>query len=662
MLDDSAEAYTPFNLLAAELPVVGFGDYCRLSIQVTSTAPLAVGQTFIFNPCFFAPTVGAANFPLGIGWVIEILDLAGGGTLNAYMRTTTAQGDITQQNVKIDNLGIPLSNILIFDLAFYATQDIADYIRAAVRNNVLTMQSTGAVAQILDDTPNNIWRRGTGFLEFVIYECDAAFLPIITGGLDPYVRNPATLFVKYNSYPITAKFCDNSIGATQAWVGGALTQNNLDEVASFVNAYKFASFTRRPAPFYANALDSNFLLNPNENQLILNTQNDVTIKLKCPSFVPNYVVLRLWRVDAAAIQSAQPFVIEYDIKQAKATTDATAYPNPITIDPVFSTPAVISLAATTNLAFKINGNYLAANAEYRLWIGLYNDVTREVSTHLSRTLVTGSSYVPLLTITGNTKLYDYEYPNANDVTVSEYERFKAEVTLQGNTYTGGTGGFVPFLAQLDSVFVEVNDGVNILSQSRYDMPSNISDAPPITLDIAGFNYTFGYEYRAPVGTLIPLARIITVVFTALFKVPQQNGGFDIVRINFAQLIRRRPQNLVRLPVTRFLDYSEFVLGNIVPIDTFCSDTTKYIVEAELDAVPLDATLQAYAIFGAPTTQQNISEEQDYSSLYLTQLFSPQLSDLDSTFGIDKKAYFVLDISRFPANATYKAVGVNAVSF
>lgn len=659
--DGTAIFATPYDL-QSEIGVFGFGDYLRLTMTVTSTSTnYAAGQRFVFNPCLFAATSSATGFPLGVGWVIEIMTTAAGGTFDIRLVTGGAQSDITQQNVKV-RAALTAANVLVLELYFYASQDIFDYVKALPRNNRATLQTAALGQNILDNVAQSIWRRANGFLGFVIYEADANLRPSAVTYADPYARNPATAYQKQNSYEVSGCFIDNVAGAAQAWVAGALTKNSLTELTSQVNSYKFAGQLRRPAPQYSNRIDDNFTVVPDEDQLIISAQNDVRIEIAAPDFVPDYAVLRLWRVDDANLLSVQPFVDEYAIKWGKMATNATAYPNPLSSDAVFSTPSVLTLANPTILQFKINGNYLAPDARYRVWVGLYNSITRETSTHISTPLRTGTSATPTLTITGNTQLYDYEYPNANDVEISERERFRSAITMQAATYSF-VGGAAAFGAQLQRVSVEVNDGTNILASGVYDFVNGQSvGGAPVLLSVAGTNYTFAFDYRAPADSAVPVATDLSVVFIATFRVPNANGSNDLLSIRYPQVIRRRAENTVRIVSLRFLDFSEWEIGNIVPIDTFCANTNLYVVEAELDAVPLDATLQAYAIFGSPNGSETIVEEESYASAYLPQLSAPQLSYVDITFGVDKLAYFVLDISRFPSNAVFTAVCVNAVDF
>lgn len=652
---------TPYDL-QSEIGVFSFGDYLRLSMSVTSASiNYSVGQRFMFNPCLFAPSAGAAAFPLGIGWLIEVMDITGTGVFDVQLVTGNAQGDITHQNVRAA-ASLAAANVMVVELHFYAAQDIYTYITNTMRSNRNTLQ-TAALGQLpYDNTAQSVWRNPSAFLEFVIYEADADYQPSMATYTDPYARNPATPYQKHNSYEVAGQFLDNAVGATQAWAGTALIKNNLSELTSVVAGIKFAGQVRRPAPQLSNTIDRNFTVAQDEDQLIIGAQNDVRIEIAAPTFVPDYVVIRLWRVDNAALLSAQPFVGEYAIKWAKMNTNATAYPNALSGDGVFSSPSVLTLGDHTILQFKINGNYIAANAQYRIWVGMYDSTSRASSSHISTPLRTGTSATPTLTIVGNTQLYDYEYPNANNVTVSEYERFRSAITLQGATYSFA-GGFSAFLSQLQRVGVEINDGTNILASGSYDVVNGASTGDlAVMLDISGTNYTFSADFRAPSGAAVPIATALNVVFTPLFRVPNANGSFDLLTIRFAQTIYRNPENPARIVSVRFLDYSEYQIGNIVPVDTFCADTSLYVVEAELDAVPLNATLQAYAIFGAQNGSETVYEEESYASAYLPQLAAPQLSNVDAVFGLDKKAYFTLDISRFPSNAIFTAIGVNAVDF
>jgi len=661
MVNDSNAAYTtPWNL-KTETGEIAFGEYMRLRLEVTSTSrPFTIGQRFVFNPCLFAPAPFTTPLAIGVGWVIEIINYTGTGRFATTLTLGSAAAETTQQNTKLV-ITRSSNTVMYVDLYFYATQDIFNYLANNVRTNAQTLQAAALSQDVLDNVAVSAYSRPLSYLEFLMYEANAALQPSTVTYADPYVRNSLATTNKQNSYAVACKFVDNTAGATIAWNGTSLNANSLTEVLNEIGGVKFANFYRKPAPYLSTKVDTNFA--EDENQLVVGENNEVRIELNTVTQTPDKVVVRLLRVDDANLANVQPFVIEYDIKAADLPlADATAYPNPIGTDAVFSTPASYTVANPSIIQFSIDGNYLSAGAKYRIWIGIYNTPARFVSSHITRPLRAGSSRVAGFTITGNTQTLDYEYPNANDVTISQRERFRSLVTLQGATYNAPLG-ILDFLAQLVTVTAEVNDGTTILARATYDFQAQqTTTTPPMLLTIAGTNYTFAFDFRAPSDAAISVATPLNIVFTAIFRVPQANGSFDTVSYNFGQIIRRYAENTVRIVNLRFLDYAAFQLATITPVDTFCSDTNLYIVEAELDAVPSDATLQAYVMYGTPNQTESVFEEEANAGIYLPQAVAPMISNVDATFGVDKLAYFVLDISRFPSNAVTTSIGVIAVDF
>lgn len=661
MVNDTTPAYATAWDLQAETGELAFGEYLRLRVTVTrSSGAFAVGQRFVFNPCLFGAAAFVAPLVIGAGWVIDIADYTGTGVFATQLILGNAAAETTQQNTKLAVARVS-DTVMQVDLFFYATQDIFGYMSNIPRSNRQTLQAAAIGQDILDNVAVSAYRRPVSYLEFLMYEADANLQPSTVTYSDAYVRNTATTNQKQNSYAVACKFVDNTFGATSAWAGTTLNTNALTSATNNVGSIKFADFNRKPNPYLSNKVDTNF--DENENQLVIGRNNEIGIRINAPEQTPSKIVARLFRVDDANLAGVQPFFVEYDIKTADIpAADATAFPNPIGTDAVFSKPASYSVANPSIIEFSIDGDYLAADAQYRIWIGLYNSGARFVSSHITRPLRAGSSRAVGFTITGNTQTLDYQYPNANDVTISQYERFRSLITLQGATYAAPLG-IVDFLAQLVQVTAEVNDGTNILGRAAYDFQAQQSiSTPEMLLTVAGTNYTFGFDFRAPSDAAVPVATPLSVVFVSTFRVPLANGGFDLVSYTFAQTIRRYAENTVRIVNLRFLDYAAFVLGSIVPIDTFCDDTTKYIVETELDAVPPDATLQALVMYGTPNQSESVFEEEAGAGVYLPQSFAPQISNVDLTFGVDKLAYFTLDISRFPSNAILASVGVVVVDF
>lgn len=661
MINDTTPAYSMAWNLQAETGELAFGEYMRLRATVTSTStPFSVGQRFVFNPCLFGAVAFGAPLVVGAGWVIDIANYTGTGVFNTYLALGNVAAETTQANSKLVVTRIS-GTVMQVDLFFYAAQDNFGYLSSIPRSNRQTLQAAALLQDVLDNVAVSAYRRPVSYLEFLMYEADANLQPSTVTYSDAYVRNALTINQKQNSYAVSCKFVDNTIGAGAAWAGASLNCNSLTAVLNEIGTVKFANFNRKPNPYLSNKVDTNF--DEDENQLVIGENNQVTLTINTATQTPDKVVLRLWRTDDANLSNVQPFAIEYDIKTADVPlSDATAFPNPIDTDAVFSTPAAYTVANPSVIEFSIDGNYLSADAQYRIWIGIYDSAARFVSSHLTRALRAGSSRAVGFTITGNTQTLDYQYPNSNDVTLSQYERFRSLVTLEGATYAAPLG-VVDFLSQLVEVSAEVNDGTNILGRAQYDFQANRSiSTPEMLLSVSGTNYTFAFDFRAPSDAAVPVAMPLTVVFIATFRVPLANGSFDTVSYLFNQTIRRYAENTVRIAGLRFLDYAAFQLSTIRPIDTFCDDTNLYIVETELDAVPPDATLQALVMYGTPTQTEAIFEEEANAGIYLPQFTAPQISNVSPTFGVDKLAYFVLDISRFPSNAIATSIGVVVVDF
>lgn len=661
--DTTAAITTPYDL-KTEAGAIAFGEYMRLRITVTSAPSNFVeGQAFVFNPCLFAASQYVASYPLAAGWVIQIDSIAGAGVFTSNLQLGSIGAETTQRNTKLA-IQLTAANVMVIDYYFYASQDLYGYITNTVRNNRQTLQAAAAGQDVLDNIAVSAYTRALSYLEFILYEANATNLqPASIFYPDPYIRDSAATAQKQNSYAVVCKFIDNTVGGTIAWAGGALNANSLTDFSNSIGTIKFASFSRKGNPHLSSKIDFNFNDVQGDAKLIVGAENIINIRLNTPSQVPDKVVVRLWRVDDANFTNTQPFFIEYDIRTADLpAADATAYPNSISGEPTFSTPASFTAANPSNIEFRINGNYLVRDAQYRVWVGLYHNPSRFASSHVSRIMTAGSSRAVGLVITGNTQLLDYEYPNSNDVTISQYERFRSLITLQGNTY-GAPAGFADFLAQLVRVTASVDDGINILARAEYDFVAGQSISnPEMYLTQSGFDYTFAFDYRAPSAAALPVGTPLNIVFTPQFRVPLANGGFDVVSYVFRQLVRTYADNTIRIVNLRFLDYAAFQLGSIVPIDTFCDDTDLYIVETELDAVPADATLQAFVTYGTPSQTETVFEEEANAGIYLPQATAPMISNVSPTFGIDKLAYFTLDISRFPSNAVRTGIAVVAVDF
>lgn len=661
MVNDSISALPAYDLQGGVTGELSFGEYAKLEVQFnkTSGGNIASGQRFVFNPILFASSQLNTPFQLGLGWVVDVVTYTGLGTFDVYLRAGGTLPEITQRNVKL--LVERVSNTRIkFSLFFYASQDVFTYINSTARSNNLTLLSAAAGSSNLNNGTISAYRNAVSYLEFLIYEGDLNFVPIGTG--DPYVRNPAFPQNKSCSYDIAARFLDNGIGATNAWSGGALTENSMMDFSSSVGGYKFAEFTRKAEPYLSNFHDDNFEVSSfdgNAVALVKDAENDVSISLrKKAGFTPSKIVARLWRTDA--LPSAQPFYVEYDIKTADLpAANATPYPNAISGEPVFSTPANwVATPIAININFSINGTALVSDAEYRVWIGVYDSVGGKSSSHLSspmRVVTDGRGGGALLSITGLIQTFEYQYLG-NNVQMAMFQRFSAGINLNSATYTGGTPNFLAQLKSISCQYVEL--GTNrIIASASYDFAAQQSiSAPLITQLIAGANYFYAVELRVPyTGTPSPTNTEVRWVVT--FQTPNANGTVNQVSITPLQMVRRRAVDTVEILGIRYLDYAEYSIGNKVYIDTLCSGVDLYVVEVKVASNPPEKNITALLIYSNTDGTNTILEENGFSPTYLPQLSTDTFEGLPLDFGGGFFAYFTLDISQIPSRAQDAAIGI-----
>jgi hypothetical protein len=661
MVDDSTTALPAWDLQAGTTGEVTFGEYMRLRVQFNKSTGgnFAVGQRFMFNPAFFVDAPFIAPLQLGSGWAIDIVNYTGAGVFSVYMQfpVPSPLAQITQRNTKL--IATRISNTrLQIDFYFYAVQDLFGYLSTVPRNNNQLLLSAATGTPNLDNSPDSTYRRQVSYLEFLIYAADTNFLPIGMG--DPYVRNPLAPNNKSCAYDIGGRYIDNNIGATISWGATVLSENALTSLTNDVGAFKFAQFDRKPKPFLSDKTDDNFdtvTVDIDDSILAKDAENVISIVINRKSgFVPTKVVARIWRIDS--LPNTQQFVTEYNIRTADIpASDATAYPNPIGGVPVFSTPASWSApSGATNIEFRINGTELVSDAQYRIWIGLYDSVGGKASTHLSkpmRVATDGRAAVAPLSVAGLIRTFEYQY-TGNDVRLSLFQRFNAGINLNASTYTGGA---TAFLAQLQSVSVQYVEGTRIIARADYNFQDGQSlSNPPISLAIAGTNYFFSVPLRVPFsGSGSPTNTEVRWVVT--FRTPNANGTTNTVSLTPLQIIRRKPVAVATFSSIALFDYAEYLLSNLVPVDTLCRGIDKYIVEFRIGAVPPPQyNITALLIYTNQDGSNTVLEENGFTPTYLPLEVADAFSGVPPDFAADNKAYFVLDISLIPSRATNVAIG------
>ena len=127
---DSAGSVANAQDLYAGTGKFAFGELLNLELELTSSVDITVGKRFILNPCFFAASPFAIQFPFRQGWLIEYVAtntfnvsvLLGATPLLTGINATLNVAQVTTKKWKID-------------LLFYAVQDQFAYMQNSINNS-----------------------------------------------------------------------------------------------------------------------------------------------------------------------------------------------------------------------------------------------------------------------------------------------------------------------------------------------------------------------------------------------------------------------------------------------------------------------------------------------------------------------------------------------
>jgi hypothetical protein len=643
-----------YNLYSV-LGKFAFGELLRLKMEITSTSNINDGTTYLFNPCLFGAVPFAAGLPSREGWVIKYVN-ANLFDISLVLNSPNLQ--ILAQNTRIVANKTAAKKIEI-DFYFYAVQDQFDYVKSTVGTiNSQLLQTSGIGSALMQIGQPNVYSAQC-YLEFLLVEVDANLIPPTVG--DPYVRNTAAPNRKQSSFGVVGRFVDNNELNSQAYIGTALTQNRLRSVSiSSLGITKITDINRLPYPVLSDFNDDNLPAEIADNEMqdfiMLNSQNTVVLVFDCPFAVPNFVRLKLFRVDDLALINAQNFVTEYEIKATAALTNsATVYPNQINSTP-FSTPSSVSIVGSqVTVTIQLNANLLAQNGRYRIWAGLYRTASDFVSSHLTPPLRNALQAPPSAVMAGVNLSYNNTF-TGNDTVMTTLARHKSGIIIDAATYTG-----ISFTNELKNVKMNAYYDGAFLENASYNFATQSSGGTPtIELQIAGTQYLFSYQSRLPLNNTAG-NKTLEIQWDTTYEYTDALGSLQRATVRFVQFIRVRPLNTARIVGLTFLDYTDFLASIITPVFSLCEDNPFVVVQVKKNAAP-DANLIALAIIGGAQNSTNppaIYEEQGYVSPIPLPFGLPQestliLSQVETSF-VDNFAYFVVDTRLLPPNNLFNAV-------
>ena len=326
--------------------------------------------------------------------------------------------------------------------------------------------------------------------------------------------------------------------------------------------------------------------------------------------------------------------------------------------------------------FVLDGTQLSPNGRYRIIICVYDDANQDyVTSHITPELT--ATYVePVVpTITGYMSVYNKEF-SGNELTVSPHQRVKATIEIDKTSYNTQLTA-LGIIGTFDSSLFNVNCALtarpNAFTPTQGYFPNTLT--PPLNNEILTSNM-FKVIDNATTLRLEALFRIeeeyanTSNIFTWTLNFNQPTftvGQTTLNRVIFEQKLDvTNFENDVFAPnllAVRFYD-ADLYPASKVPVLNICNK--RYLVaEVEKDpaltgTINLVATIYPANSSGA-TTSTSIEEEEDWVpfTIQMAQEFSGKLDSVETSFGSDDFASFVINVNQLAFGQEY---WVTAIAF
>jgi hypothetical protein len=326
--------------------------------------------------------------------------------------------------------------------------------------------------------------------------------------------------------------------------------------------------------------------------------------------------------------------------------------------------------------FILDGTQLSPNGRYRIIICVYDDANQDyVTSHITPELT--ATYVePVVpTITGYMSVYNREF-SGNELTVSPHQRVKATIEIDKTSYNAqltALGIVGAFDGSLFNVNCSLTARPNAFTPTQGYFANTLT--PPLNNEILTSNM-FKVIDNATTLRLEALFRIeeeyanTSNIFTWTLNFNQPTftvGQTTLNRIIFEQKLDvTNFENDVFAPnllAVRFYD-ADLYPASKVPVLNICNK--RYLVaEVEKDpaltgTINLVATIYPANSSGA-TTSTSIEEEEDWVpfTIQMAQEFSGKLDSVETSFGSDDFASFVINVNQLTLGQQY---WVTAIAF
>jgi len=417
------------------------------------------------------------------------------------------------------------------------------------------------------------------------------------------------------------------------------------------------------------------------NQLSLNEDNSIRILMSGlanpPGPNPPVTGIKAMLIRLDSISNTQDMFVDLEMSDVEIPQGIVA---PALLDGKIYTPSDwfenVPNPDDVEVQFVINGSLLTPNGRYRVIINVYDNANQDyVTAHITPELV--ATYVePIVpTITGYMSVYNKEF-SGNELTVSPHQRVKATIEIDKTSYN----------AQLTALGI-----TGAFDGSLFNVNCSLTARPNAFTPTQGY---FANTLTPPLNNEILTSNMVkktdsatTLRLEALFRIEEEYANtnniftwtlnfnqptFTVGQTTFNRIIFEQKLDVTdfendvfapKLLAVRFYD-ADLYPASKVPVLNICNK--RYLVaEVEKDpaftgTINLVATIYPANSSGA-TTSSAIEEEEDWVpfQIQMAQEFSGKLDSVETSFGSDDFASFVINVNQLTLGQEY---WVTAIAF
>lgn len=648
-------------------PIEGFaiGNKIRIDLTIKQTGSSDFQNKFVrINPGLFVISNDLSAFQFGYE------------TLNV-LNTTPQQAFLNVNNPLFENVycemwknGGPHDEAYI-RFEFYVTQDIATYLNANfnpsnLRRFTAAANQGGQFTNIFPSVYTTLTRR-IGFVGQVFDNTTSASIQMPSGN-------------RFLTIPVVARWYNSDYDGDTTGMRyiRELIITSPSQIAAGLGSLSNITAASAQANQATNVLS---IFNVNSNQLSLNEDNNVIVRLRGDSFVgsannPPITDVRAMLIRVDALTNTIDFVTDLQLNDAVIPQSTVTSGQ---LDGAIWTPSDwfenVPNADDIEVRFVLKGSELSLNGIYHIIINIHDSANYEQPTaHITPPLIANYTSPAIPTITGYLSTYNKEYIG-NELTIAPHQRIKASIVIDKTSYESALlalGITADFDDCLFGIIAKLQNITGVVNQVQSYIPNTLT--PPANNQVL----TPAMAIVTNTATELRLECIFriaeeyagtttNITWTLSFNQPI-SGGTQFVQINFEQKLNvsEFENDLISpdLLAVRFYDRDLYLQGIKREIVEIC-DVTQIIAEVEKDpsftgSINLVATIYPATETGDTNTAA-IEEEEDWApiTVQMSQLVSGKLDNVETSFGGDDFATFRINCPQLAQGQRY---WVTAIAF